>query len=243
MIVASMSQLERFNELFSDKKKVDFYSNKIKPKIIKEFKLEGIYPSWKWREYLHSDSKNKYIVFFYAANAKMANNPETDSFVVTDDKNQKIIIKQEVWPFVLKTGETIGTRSISYFRSHFFKRYRERVWASNDKLSYYELICRFFTRNKDKHIIELNEEIKKDYSDYGEYACQAFSVRDGLCLITFWNEGDISTLKDKKGDFINVVLYETILSHNILKTNQIKALFEEDLRYTRNLASLLLKGL
>lgn len=74
------------------------------------------------------------------------------------------------------------TRRIDVYSTHFFARYRERVFK-NTELGLNEVICRYFTRNKIALLIELNEDIKKGYQKYGGAAHHAMKVSDGLCFI------------------------------------------------------------
>ena len=124
-------------------------------------------------------------------------------------------------------------KSIYYYCSHFFVRYRERVWGGND-ISYNELLCRYFSRNYSSIPLEMNEDIKLDYEKYGELANISFQQRDGVCFIRHWCEGDELTIGQKDSDAIAVVLYYTIITYSLLSDIQKKAIGEEGKKYITN---------
>lgn len=101
-------------------------------------------------------------------------------------------------------------------------------------MSYNELLCRYFSRNIATIPLELNEDIQRNYKDYGELAKYAFQVPDGTCFIRHWNEGDETTVGQKDSDFISVVLYYTFVSGGMMTETQNKAIFKEGTRYIRD---------
>ena len=234
MIVPSMSHKEICDALFSDLPKLKIRTNTLVPKIAKQFKKEGKFPSWKWSEYTHQESRNRYQICFYAPTPAHAEHPVVDYVAFLEEDRQRIVVQLGCWMY-RKHGslDAIATRYVGYFSGHFFSRYRERIWK-DAKISFNELICRYFSRNIATIPLELNENIQRNYKEYGELAKYAFQVPDGTCFIRHWNEGDESTVGEKDSDFVSVVLYYTFVNGGMMSDDQNKAIFKEGTRYIRN---------
>ena len=207
MIVPSMSHKEICDALFSDLPKLKIRTNTLIPKMAKQFKKEGKFPAWKWSEYTHQESCNRYQICFYAPTPAYAEHPVVDYVAFLEEDRQRIVVQWGCWMY-RKHGslDAIATRYVGYFSGHFFSRYRERIWKDT-KMSFNELICRYFSRNIATIPLELNEDIQRNYKEYGELAQYAFQVPDGTCFIRHWNEGDETTIGEKDCDFVSVVLY------------------------------------
>ena len=229
-----MSNLEICNALFADRPKLQIKANTLIPKMSKQFKKERKFPAWKWAEYTHQQSQNRYQICFYAPTPEFADKPHVNFLAFMEDNHQRIVIQWGCWMY-RKHGslENIATRYIGYFSGHFFSRYRERIWKDVD-MSYNELLCRYFSRNIATIPLELNEDIQRNYKEYGELAKYAFQVPDGTCFIRHWNEGDVTTVREKDSDFISVVLYYTFVSGKMMNEAQNKAIFKEGTRYIRD---------
>ena len=234
MIVPSMSHKEICDALFSDLPKLKIRTNTLVPKIAKQFKKEGKFPAWKWSEYTHQESRNRYQICFYAPTPAHAEHPVVDYVAFLEEDRQRIVVQWGCWMY-RKHGslDAIATRYVGYFSGHFFSRYRERIWK-DAKISFNELICRYFSRNIATIPLELNENIQRNYKEYGELAKYAFQVPDGTCFIRHWNEGDESTVGEKDSDFVSVVLYYTFVNGGMMSDDQNKAIFKEGTRYIRN---------
>ncbi len=234
MIVPSMSNLEICNALFADREKLQIRAKSLIPKMAKQFKKERKFPSWKWEDYTHQQSQNRYLICFYAATPAQADNPDINFLAFMEEDRQRIVIQWGCWMY-RKHGsmDAIATRYIGYFSGHFFSRYRERIWKNVD-ISFKELLCRYFSRNIATIPLELNEDIQRNYKEYGELAKYAFQVPDGTCFIRHWNEGDETTVDQKDSDFISVVLYYTFVNGGMMTETQNKAILKEGTRYIRD---------
>lgn len=234
MIVPSMTYLEMYNELVADLPKLKIRANTLMGKVVKVFRKTHRYPAWLCYDYTHQESRNKYLISFYAASVKQIENPVVDYIGVTSDKNGRVIIKWENWLYH-KDNETdfIGTRAISFYCGHFFSRYRERVWPTVE-MSAEELICRYFSRNKRVVPIRLNEDIQRRYKEYGELAQYGMLVADGICFTKQGCEGDESTVGDQNGNFIAVVWYYTIVDKGLLTERQTGAIEVEGKEFIRS---------
>ena len=234
MIVPTMTNLEVYNELAADLPKLKIRANTLMKKVVKEFRKVRRFPAWQCYEYTHQESKNKYLISFYAASFKQIEKPAVDYMGVTSDIAGRVIMKWETWLYRKDdTVDFIAIRAISYYCGHFFSRYRERVWP-NEEMSANELISRYFTRNKRPTPIKLNEDIKKSYQKYGEFAQYAMQVTDGICFTDQCCEGDESTVGDRNGNYISCVWYYTIVNKSMLTDRQIGAIAEEEKEFVRS---------
>lgn len=220
MIVPSMTNLEICDALFADKSKLNIKREQLRPRIVKLFKKRDIFPAWHYEEYIHQESHNRFLITFYAATRQNVENPDTGFIAFLDVGGERVVIKWGTWMYRRSgSNEQIATRTIAYYRRHFFDRYRERIWSNAD-IPYYELLCRFFSRNRVTIPIEMNEDIKRGYLDYGDYALFSFKVSDGICYIRSWNEGDIKTVSRRDSNFISVVEYVTFVDHETMTDKQ-----------------------
>ena len=229
-----MSNLEICDALFADRPKLQIKANSLIPKMAKQFKKEQKFPAWKWAEYTHRQSHNRYLICFYAPTPAQADRPDINFLAFMEEDRQRIVIQWGCWLY-RKHGslDNIATRYIGYFSGHFFSRYRERIWKNID-ISFNELLCRYFSRNIATIPLELNEDIQRNYKEYGELAKYAFQVPDGTCFIRHWNEGDETTVGQKDSDFISVVLYYTFVNGGMMTETQNKAILKEGTRYIRD---------
>ena len=234
MIVPSMSHLEICDALFADRPKLQIRAKALIPKMAKQFKKERKFPAWKWAEYTHQQSHNRYQICFYAPTLAHADNPDVKYLAFLEEDHQRIVVQWGCWMY-RKHGsmDAIATRYIGYFSGHFFSRYRERIWKNVD-MSFNELLCRYFSRNIATIPLELNEDIQSNYKEYGELAKYAFQVPDGTCFIRHWNEGDEATVGEKDSNFISVVLYYTFVNGGMMTDAQNEAIFREGTRYIRS---------
>lgn len=234
MIVPSMSNLEICNALFADLPKLKIRINTILPKIVKQLNREKKFPAWKWDEYIHQESKNRYLISFYAPSIIKANKPSVNYLAFMNDGNQTVVIQWGCWMYRKRDSlDLIATRYVGYYSGHFFSRYRERFWH-NSEMSNNELICRYFSRNILTVPIELNKDIQYNCEKYGEFAKYAFQVPDGTCFVRFWNEGDETTIEKRDSNFISVVMFITFVDSGTMKPSQNKAIFKEGTRYINN---------
>ena len=112
MIVPSMTNLEVYNELVTDLPKLKIRSNTLMAKVVKAFRKMHRFPAWQCYEYTHQESRNKYLISFYAASIKQAEKPAVDYMGVTSDSAGRVIIKWETWLYRKDdTADFIGTRA------------------------------------------------------------------------------------------------------------------------------------
>ena len=233
MIVPSMSHLEICDALFADKPKLDLKREQLRPRVVKFFKKENHFPAWHYEEYVHQASRNRYLIWFYAVSRQNADNPDTGFIAFLESEGEKVVIRWGTWGYRLpKTTEYIATRTIAFYSHHFFDRYRERIWPDAN-ISFYELLCRYFSRNQRTIPVKMNEDIKHGYQEHGEDALYSFKVTDGICYIRSWNEGDITTVGSRQSNFISVVAYITFVDRDTMTDGQNAAIKEAEQEYLK----------
>ncbi len=234
MIVPSMTNLEVYNELAADLPKLKIRANSLMPKVVKGFRKERKFPAWKWEEYTHQESHNRYQICFYAPTMAHADNPDVTYLAFLEDDHQRFVIEWGHWVYHKQgSKEVLPARHIGYFSGHFFSRYRERIWKNKD-ISYNEILCRYFSRNILKIPLEINEDIQHNNKEYGELAQYAFKVSDGTCFIRSWSEGDESTIGQKDSNFVSVVFYLTFVNKEMMSETQINAIKKEGTKFITN---------
>lgn len=234
MLVQTMTNLERCNALFEDQPKIKIFAEKNIKRVVRDIKKAGHYPAWRWLEYTHVESRNQYLVCYCVMSAQDIEKPLIDYVSFMPSLGGRIVVKWGTWLYPDRGDECVCTRVIAYYTPHFFDMYRERIWCQAN-LSYYELLARYFSRNRETLPLELNDDIKEDYTKYGEFANYAFRVQDGICFTRQWREGDINTIRDRNSSFISVVFYNTIVNEGLLKDKQKIAIDKESFNYFKAL--------
>lgn len=230
-----MSYVEIYRKLDEDIYKVNIWANKLLPKVVKEFKKRNKPIDWLCHEYEHQESRNKYLISYHAPDRSAYEHPDIKIYGVIVDNGKRLIVQ---WGWV--QWGSVFVRNLSFYRGHFFKRYRERLWPDCPK-PMNEQICRYFTRNdnilnhnlnlnlnfKGHVFIKLNEDIKRDYEKYGDNAGLGLMVKDGLCFVRVGQEGDEDLAFDKDCKFVTIVMYNTIVNKSALSQRQMSAIKEE----------------
>lgn len=228
-----MTFYEMYEELTADRAKIEYRRQQLISKAVKSFRNAKRFPAWEWFEYTIPSRHNSYILYFYADSWKVAENPVFDIFSIVNVDSRRFVLKWGCSGYRhVGADSMIWTRRIDAYSTHFFTRYKERKLKNAD-ISINETICRYFTRNKITLPIALNEDIKKNYQEYGE-AC-AMKVYDGLCFVRSGVEvhTDLETQKEI-ADALGFV-YVTFLDDDTLTPSQNEATFKEGLRYSQKL--------
>ena len=230
MLLLSMSPSELYKNLTLDEKKIDIERRKVEPKVVKKFKKTVKFPALELVKYTIPASRNSYILYFYAENRLVAEKPVFDVFAVLPIKDDRVIIKWGLSPYQHNSsGPFIVTPKVDLYSNHVFQRYNERI-LKNPALSIDEVICRYFRKNTQFLLMKLNEDIKRDYQEYGETA-YGMKVRDGICLghvvVDGYFDEDSQT---EKVDAIGCICCPFI-DHNTLEESQNDAIEKENIRY------------
>ncbi len=235
MVIPTMTFYEMYEELAADRSKIEYKHQQLLPKVVKKFRKTFRFPAWELFEYTIPARHNSYILFFYAANRQSADNPEFDHFSVINVDSKRFVLKWGCSPYKHTDSDAmVWTRRIDAYSTHFFARYRERIFK-NTELGLNEVICRYFTRNKIALLIELNENIKRNYRKYGGAAHHAMKVSDGLCFIRTSIECTVDLNTQKETAEALGFVYVTFVDDNTLTDSQNEATFVEGIRSSRKI--------
>ena len=225
-----MSYREMYDNLATDKRKVEIKKEQLRKKAIQAFKKAQKFPAWEIYEYTIPAVNNKYVIFFYTESRIKANNPDCDSYCVVLDQGTPRFLtwgargyKQAV------DGDIIFIRQISVYTLHFFQRYKER-FLKDSSLTIQETACRYFSRNTKEMPIEMNADINRKFEEYGDAGKQLFRVRDGICFTISNADVIISEDGDKNKDKIDsiLIIYRTFMRESDMEETQRAAIDKED---------------
>lgn len=234
MIVRSMQHINIYNEMYGDEEKLEIKARFLEDKVREKFKKGNRYPAWAGYRYKHQISHNEYLISFYAESATSELDIKFLCFV-TDSAGNRIVIQRGCWPMRFNDSrDSVATRFIGYYSPHFFKRYRERIWGGRE-MTADELIGRHFARNQEAIPITVDEKVQRRYKKYGAFADVAFKIKDGICFIKSWGEGDPESICDRDGDFITVVEYYTIVPESMMSDIQNSAIDERKVEFMKRL--------
>lgn len=225
MLLTTMSCKEMFDNLATDKEKVDIKKEYFRSRATKELKKKTKFPAYVCYEYKIPATQNKYFIFFYAANKFMAEKPDVNSFCELFDNNKRFIIKWGISPYQhCKNSKHIYLPQIHAYPSHFFQRYKERC-LKDETLSTNDVICRYFARNgKDFFPIKITNEINNNIEKYGIAGEIGCIVTDGFCFTQSKLEGTPGENRvDDKIDAM-LLIYATFISKNEMGKNQYEAI-------------------
>lgn len=219
-----------YDHLGDDLKKVKIRENYFLPKAIREFKKARRFPVCKWYEYTVPESKNKYIIFYYAESWSNIEAPYVGNFcVVYDDMYNRYVIKWGARTYSrTKDGPLMLIREIQVYTPHFFERYKERGLKEMSH-SINDVVCIYLSRNREGVPIMMNEAINRRLKQYGPGAKYGYRVRDGFCFalsdvqITRSEDGD--SCKDKHEALY--VVFKTFMNESNMKENQLSAIEQE----------------
>ncbi len=229
MVTNSMTHIEVFNNILSDRKNFVYWIEKNKPKVLKAFSKQFKFPKYQIIDYEHQNSKNKYLLFFGLQNRESS--LETKVFLVYCYENEKYFIDFGFSPKYDDTRkEHIAYPILSIYTSHFFKRYKER-FLNDETLTIKDVIGNYFSRLTNINLLNINDNIINDYKGkYGEFTFAALT-NNGLCLgERRVYKTELPCEKDKANE-VAVNIFRTFVSKDLLTKKQKDALFREELEY------------
>lgn len=223
------------DHLASDREWLEYWIERLKKNVIKEFRKRALFPMCKTEE-LTSRANNKYIIFFYVDKPEFIDLPLVSIFCThyVNGKMRVAHLHELLQPDLLNNGQKSPVRSIDIYTNHFFERYNER-FLKDKSLKDNEIVHSFLLRNIVETLgltspIHINEDINKNLAKYGENADYGLLVRDGFCFAknSIENRGDGSC--EAFG-----FTYTTFLSKSDLKEVQIEAINKENYQFKKNL--------
>jgi hypothetical protein len=221
MILVSMLPNEIYDTIAKDYRKLEIRIDKYLPKAINSFKKAITFPVWYVDEYDIPETRNKHITFYYASNPSEISKPRYLTFSIASDDNQRYIIRAIDMPYKqTPDSKPIMLPQIHSYTSHFLKRYNERFLHKKD-ITANEIAGLFFINNRKPFIIELNEDIKKSFKEYGEFNTHGIKADGGFCFArTAIHHNKINVDKEET----MLIIYTTFVSNNEMSVIQKKAI-------------------
>lgn len=239
MLVGSMSYKEFFDAFVVDAPKVKYKLDSLTPKAIKKLCKKQVFPAWEIFDYTIPSTNNTHYFFFYSDGESVI----STSFFVLFHKNNRYVFR------CIKMGyqhtpesDIVMLPIICIYTSHFFQRYNER-FLHNDKLTANEVAGIFFARNEKMLTINLNEEINRNYKNYGEQNYQGIRVSDGFCFADSSIDGEYDKNGDRRKDVVDAmrIIYTTFVSKSELTESQKNAINEESKKVLESCAKVLFR--
>ena len=229
MITPSMTFKEVYDHLADDLKKVEYRKDYYLPKAIKEFRKAKQFPVWKWYEYEVPQTKNKYVIYYYAENWESIENPKIGFFANVFFDRKRCVIKLSVTGYKHTPESPIMLlRQIQVYSSHFLQRYNERC-LKDKTLGSNDLACRYLARNDIAMPIEISEDINRNIEQYGEGGKEGFIVEDGLCFAQTRLDVISSEDGDRNNDKVNAlaIVFTTFIPRYMMTQGQLFAIEKE----------------
>ena len=186
------------------------YQKVLEPKVNRELKKASKFPKRITHEWRHPKSQNLYIHYIQSNYRSQWDNPFRTVLCEYEGKDGKELLC--IHPNPDRNGFVLNI-----FRSHFFKRYRERVLKED--VDYYQTIAIYIMRNS--KVMYLG----KDYVSYKEQQIElpGFSQESMLSF-----DGLGLGLKNHTG---NIVIYKTFVGIDQLHDDQLIKVWLEHLTF------------
>ncbi len=211
MILVSMLPNEIYEIISKDYRKLEFRIEKYLPKAINIFKKARTFPIWYIDDYVIPETRNEHITFYYASNPSEITKPQYVIFSITHSDEQRYVIKSfEMAYKPTPDSKQIMIPQVHSYTSHFLQRYNER-FLHKKNISANEIAGLFLIKNRLPFIIDLNEDIKNDFADYGDYNTHGVKVDGGFCFVRTAIQHN-KTNKDNKEAML--FIYTTFVSNN-----------------------------
>lgn len=229
MITSSMTYREMYDHFSKDREKLNYRVDYYLPKAIKELNASKSFPAWKKYDYVSPLTRNKYVIFYYAANKQQVNNPIKSLFSLVYFDTTLYIFKWHVSGYRHTPEREIeGVRTIYIYTQHFLQRYHER-FLKDKTLNIIDVAIRFLVRNPDYLPITITEGINRNIEKYGDDGKRGFKVKDGICFALSAIEGQGNEDGDKNKDIVDaiVVLFTTFVPEFQMTPEQQEAVLQE----------------
>lgn len=231
MITYSMTYKEMYEDFNKDRERLIYKVNHYYlPKAIKELSTSKSFPAWKKYDYVSPFTRNKYVIFYYAANSQDVNNPIKSVFSVVYYDTTLYIFKWLVSGYRHTPEREIeGVRTIYIYTQHFLQRYNERFLKDNTH-DIFDVAINFIARNPENLPINITKGINRNIEKYGNDGKRGFKVKDGICFAMSAIEGQASEDGDKNKDIVDaiVVLFTTFVPESQMTPEQQEAVLQEN---------------
>ena len=229
MITAGMTSKEKYDHLSEDFEKIRYRMTYYRPKAIKEFKKTFTFPAWKTYDYTVPESKNKYVIVYYAENQFQIDTPMEIFFLDYHNGKEHDVVRWGAQPYRQTPDSPLKLiRVLHVYDSHFLQRYKER-FLKDLTLDANEVASRFLSRNDGMVQIDVSEEINRNIEKYGEFGKWGYKVKDGMCFAKTVIEGGESEDGDEKKNKVDAIciLFKTFVPESILSDSQNFAISRE----------------
>lgn len=232
MIVETMTAKEIYENLASDSEKVQIRKAYYRAKAIKCLKSKTTFPALVTFDYVHQQSKNKYILIYYAETRRDVNHPVEDSVFVQFIKGARCLYKaMGGLQSPADGGEPRLVRYLQIYTKHFMDRYKQRIWE-NHQHCLSDVSCAFIVRNQGFAPIVISSEINRNIEKYDESAQYGFRVRDGFCF----TQSAIEVSNEGKSH-VAVSVFKTFMNESDMQSTQLNAIEIEQTKQLNHLAS------
>ena len=232
MIVETMTAKEIYENLASDSEKVQIRKAYYRAKAIKCLKSKTTFPALVTFDYVHPQSKNKYILIYYAETRRNVMNPVEDHVFVQFINRVRYLYKAMGCMHHPLNGDSPQMlRYLQIYTSHFMDRYHERIWVQ-DSISLSDVACAFIARNRTFAPVAISKEINRNMEKYNDEFQYGYRVRDGFC---FTRTGIVRSPDDES--HIAVSVFKTFMNESKMQSSQLQAINIEQLQNVDRLLS------
>ena len=229
MLTSSMTPVDIFNNIMLDVPKINYWIARGEQKAMKNFAKQFQFPKYYVEDFKHQISGIEYFLFYVQRQQKL--DIEKKSIAICSLENNKYFIEFGYGYDIDKIKKTtIPIVVLNIYDGHFFERYKER-YLMDDTLQIKDVIGNFFAKLTRLNLLELNDDIIKDWKvKYGDFSV-VFYTNEGVCL----GRRGICQIPDiqEVGKVSKVVTneYKTFVSFDMLSEKQKEAIKEEGLKY------------
>ncbi len=225
-----MNPVDIFNHILSDRPKITYWMNRTLPKVEKIFAKMVLFPKYYSEEYKHTSSAAEYLLFYHQQNR----NDKIQNKLIAKCclENKKYYIEFGFGYNIDKENKRcLAAPVLNIYGGHFFERYKERR-LKEESLQIEDVIGKYFTRLTRLNLLEINDDIIKDWKEKYGYFSTVFYTNEGICLgqRSICQPPDMPFEKGKANE-VAVNEYKTFISTDMLSKTQKIAIKEEELKY------------
>ena len=120
MLDPSMTYKEMVDHLASDSEWLEYWIERLKKNVIKDFRKRVLFPMYKTEE-ITSRANNKYVIFFYVENQDFIGDPIVSIFCThyVNGKMRVAHLHELLQPDLLNNGRKSPVRYIDIYTNHF----------------------------------------------------------------------------------------------------------------------------
>lgn len=221
MLLVSMFPNEIYDAIVNDIRKIELRIDKYFPKAINKFKRTRTFPTWYVDDYVIPATKNEHVTFYYAGNPSEILRPHYTTFSIITSDNQRYVVRGIEMLYKPSPGsESVMLPQVHSYTSHFLQRYNER-FLQQKNITANEIAGLFIIKNPRPFIIEINEDIKSNFEEYGEFNTHGIKVDGGFCFARTALHCDNESMEKKE---TMLIIYTTFVSNNEMSNSQKEAI-------------------